>query len=111
MRKRNFILGCSVVGMAFLSGLSACSGSKSQTGANGGQSALTETGGTGNAGGARSTGGTPALLDDAGCVVGAPNSTYVLIDDMETTSHGPIEFDAGIAPPLFSGFWYNSGAS
>jgi hypothetical protein len=34
----------------------------------------------------------------------------VLIDDMETTTHGPIELDAGIDPPLTPGYWYNSGA-
>ena len=41
---------------------------------------------------------------------GSPSWTYVLIDDMETTTHGPIEFDAGIDPPLTPGYWYNSGA-
>ena len=42
---------------------------------------------------------------------GDPNATYVLIDDMETTTHGPIEFATGIASPLSQGYWYNSGAS
>ena len=44
-------------------------------------------------------------------MIGDPNATYVLIDDMETTTHGPIEFDTGIAPPMSPGYWYNSGAS
>jgi len=35
----------------------------------------------------------------------------VLIDDMETTTHGPIVLSAGIAPPLSPGYWYNSGAN
>ena len=106
MRKQNFILGCSVVGMAFLSGVSACTTSSGQThDASGGAG-----GARSSTGGARSgTGG--ALRNDAGCVVGDPNSTYVLIDDMETTTHGPIEFDAGIASPQLQGYWYNSGAN
>jgi hypothetical protein len=29
---------------------------------------------------------------------------------METTTHGPLEFDAGIAKPQSQGYWYNSGA-
>ena len=52
--------------------------------------------------------------DDEGGSAGTdssfPSWTYVLIDDMETTNHGPIEFDAGIDPPLTPGYWYNSGA-
>jgi hypothetical protein len=46
-----------------------------------------------------------------GCEAGASDPSYVLIDDMETTTHGPIEFDTGIAWPLAPGYWYNSGAS
>ncbi len=112
MRTQNFILGCSVVGMAFLSGVSACTSSSSQTNGAGGADS-TASGGAGGArsgtGGARSgTGG--ASRNDAGCIVGDPNSTYVLIDDMETTTHGPLEFDAGVAKPLSPGYWYNSGA-
>ena len=103
MRKQNFILGCSVVGIAFLSGVSACTSSSGHTNGAGGAD-------SGGAGGSRSgTGG--ALLNDAGCIIGAPNSTYVLVDDMEKTTHGPLEFDAGIAPPQLSGYWYNSGVS
>jgi hypothetical protein len=40
----------------------------------------------------------------------AASYTYVLIDDMETTTHGPIEL-AGIDPPLSPGYWFNFGAS
>jgi hypothetical protein len=46
---------------------------------------------------------------DAGSIL-TGNWTYVLVDDMETTTHGPLELDAGIAPPLTPGYWYNSGA-
>ena len=114
MRKQIFFLGCSVVGMAFLSGLSACT-SSSQPGANGAGGA--DSTASGGAGGSRNgTGGSlsgtgGASRDDAGCIVGDPNSTYVLIDDMETTTHGPIELATGIAPPLWPGYWWNSGAS
>jgi hypothetical protein len=45
-----------------------------------------------------------------GCEAGPANSSYVLIDDMETTTHGPILFGAGITAPLTQGYWYNSGA-
>jgi hypothetical protein len=34
---------------------------------------------------------------------------YVLIDDMETTTNGPIQL-GGIAPPLTPGYWFNFGA-
>src|ERR1700690_3065896 len=40
----------------------------------------------------------------------AASFTYVLIDDMETTTHGPIEL-AGINPPLTPGYWFNFGAA
>jgi hypothetical protein len=90
MRKQIFFSGRSLVGMAFLSGLAACASSPGQ------------------AGGKDSS--TP-LLSDAGCIVGDQNATYVLIDDMETTTHGPIELAAGISSPLAQGYWYNSGAS
>jgi hypothetical protein len=35
--------------------------------------------------------------------------TYTLIDDMETTTHGPIEY-AGVMPPDSPGYWFNFGA-
>lgn len=68
-------------------------------------------------GGSSNDGATPQA--DAGapdseggaCTPGTPPMGYVLIDDMETTTHGPIEFDAGISAPLTPGYWYNSGAN
>ena len=36
--------------------------------------------------------------------------TYTLIDDMETTTHGPIEY-AGVMPPESPGYWFNFGAT
>jgi hypothetical protein len=52
-------------------------------------------------------------MPDAGqvCDPDASTSSYVLIDDMETTMNGPIQFMTGIADPLTPGYWYNSGAS
>jgi len=49
--------------------------------------------------------------DDGGCKAGTSNDKYVLIDDMEMGTNGPIEFDGGISPPQMAGYWYNSGAS
>ena len=93
MRTQVLRLGCSLVGMAFLAGLAACSNNKSH--ADGGQvDAKTSPTDAGQ-----------------GCTAGIPNATYVLIDDMETTDHGPIDLDAGISPPLTQGYWYNSGAA
>jgi hypothetical protein len=100
MRKQLLSSGCSLVGVAFLCGLAACSSKTGQTGATGG------TTGKGGAGGSTAT-----TLPDAGCSAGAAGSSYVLIDDMETTSHGPIELAMGIAAPLTPGYWYNSGAN
>jgi len=92
MRKPLICSGCSLVGMAFLAGLAACSDNKSHPGYGGRPDSTTSPSDTGQ-----------------GCA-GDPNSTYVLIDDMETTTHGPIDLDAGIRSPLFAGYWYNSGA-
>ncbi len=89
MRTQIYCSGRLIVGMAFLSGLAACASSPGQAGAKGSST---------------------VSLSDAGCVIGDPNATYVLIDDMETTTHGPIEL-AGISSPLSPGYWYNSGAS
>jgi hypothetical protein len=90
MSKQIFNSGRSIVGIVFLSGLAACASSPDQAGAKDSST---------------------LLLSDAGCIIGDPNSTYVLIDDMEKTTHGPIELDTGIASPLSQGYWYNSGAS
>lgn len=88
--------GCPLLaGMAFLSGLAACSSNTSHAGPPGHD-------------GGHPDSATP--LTDGGCKAGASSSTYVLIDDMETTTHGPIQLDTGISPPLTAGYWYNSGA-
>ena len=93
MRKQLLCSGCSLAGMAFLSGLAACSSNANQTDAGHPQP---------------DTSNPPP---DAGpCVAGASDPSYVLIDDMETTTHGPIQFATGIAAPLTPGYWYNSGA-
>jgi hypothetical protein len=81
MRKQLLCSGCSLIGMAFLTGLAACSSHNQQPG------------------------------PGQGCEAGASDPSYVLIDDMETTTHGPIEFTTGIDLPLTPGYWYNSGAS
>ncbi len=93
MRRKLPRLGCSVVSMAFLSGLAACSSNNKSHPDSG-----------------RPDSKTPPTDVGQGCNAGDPNSSYVLIDDMETTAHGPIEFDMGISPPLTPGYWYNSGA-
>ena len=107
MRKQFLCSGCSLVGMAFFSVLTACSSTK-HAGAvlDAGQPPVTDA-------------GHPPVTDaghppvtDAGhsCTASAPDPTYVLIDDMETTTHGPIDSDVGVLPPLSPGYWYNSGA-
>jgi hypothetical protein len=78
--------------MVFLCGLAACSNNSN------------------NKSHAVADGAQPDTGDGGGCTVGDPGSTYVLIDDMESTTHGPIDIDAGIRPPLTTGYWYNSGA-
>ena len=84
MRSRQLLCsGCSLVGMALLFGLAACSSSKGQLQPDAGQS----------------------------CKPDGSTSNYVLIDEMETTTHGPIELAQGISSPLSPGYWYNSGAS
>jgi len=44
------------------------------------------------------------------CKAGPADDKYVLIDDMEMGTNGPIVLDGGISAPLMSGYWYNSGA-
>jgi hypothetical protein len=129
MRKQILCSGGSVVGMALLYGLSACTTSHGKAGAkdagrpDAGVSPTdtgvspTDTGVSPTDSGVSptDTGVSPtdtgASPTDAGCMNGDPSKTYVLIDDMETTTHGPIQFATGIAPPLSQGYWYNSGAS
>ena len=93
MRRQLIGSRCSIFGMALLTGLAACSSSS----------------GKADAGPGKDAGGDSTTLD-AGCQTGAPSS-YVLIDDMETTNHGPIQLAMGIAAPLTPGYWYNSGAN
>jgi hypothetical protein len=61
--------------------------------------------------GALADGDHPQADTGQNCQAGTSSSTYVLIDDMETTTHGPVELDVGINPPLSQGYWYNSGAN
>jgi hypothetical protein len=97
MRKQLLFSGCSLAGMAFLSGLGACSSNPSRP------RALADSG--------QPDATTSPTDTEQGCKAGAPISSYVLIDDMETTNHGPIDLDAGIRAPLTPGYWYNSGAT
>lgn len=113
MRKKLLCSVGSIAGTAFLAGLAACfSDNANPTGApalDGGSQTDSTTSQTGTG-----TANSDAGASGDGCVAskaGAGNYTYVLIDDMETTTHGPIEFDAGISPPLTPGYWYNSGAN
>lgn len=99
MRKQLLCSGCSILGVALLAGLGACSSNMGKPGGQGGAS--------GKGGG----GGSTTTLPDAGCTAGVASSSYVLIDDMETTNHGPIQLEMGIALPLTPGYWYNSGAN
>jgi hypothetical protein len=102
--------------MALLAGLAACS---SNSGKSGGTGGTTGNGGSTGKGGTTGNGGTTGKggsgsstpLPDAGCGMDASSSSYVLIDDMETTTHGPIELTTGITAPLTPGYWYNSGAN
>jgi hypothetical protein len=89
MRKQLLCSGRSLVGMAFLSGLAACSSSNAS----------------------HTDAGNPQPDMGQGCQPVAATSSYVLIDDMETTDHGPIQLATGIALPLTQGYWYNSGAT
>jgi len=96
MRQQLIGSGCSLVGVAFLSGFAACSSNASHANPPG-----HDAGHSNDA----------APVTDAGCKANAVGATYVLIDDMETTDHGPIQLQAGITSPLTAGYWYNSGAS
>jgi len=91
--------------MTFLLGLAACSSSKSQP------DAATKDSGSFDSGGLDATTPPTDAKADAGCVPTALSGTTVLIDDMETTTNGPIQLNEGIAAPLSQGYWYNSGAN
>jgi hypothetical protein len=96
MRMQLVCSGRSFVGIAFLTGLAACSSKASNSDAG---NPLPDT-------------GTPKTDAPAqGCEAGPAPTGYVLIDDMETTTHGPIQFATGIAAPATAGYWYNSGAN
>jgi hypothetical protein len=96
MRKQLLGSGCSLVGMAFLSGLGACSSSNASNK---------------DAGNPPVDTGQPVTDAAPSCEAGASDPSYVLIDDMETTNHGPILLATGIVDPMTQGYWYNSGAS
>jgi hypothetical protein len=87
MRMQLLCSGRSLLGMAFLAGMAACSSKSAKPPSDGGD------------------------VQGPPCEAGAPSPNYVLIDDMETTDHGPILLATGIDPPLTAGYWYNSGAS
>ena len=70
-------------------------------------SSLSEAGDA-NTDGNASRGSDGSAVSDTSATEGG-SFTYVLIDDMETTTHGPIEL-ATVQPPLYPGYWYNSGA-
>jgi hypothetical protein len=95
MRKQLLCSGCSFVGIAFLAGLAACSSKASNP----------------DAGNPPPDTGNPLPDASQGCEAGAPDPRHVLIDDMETTTHGPIQLATGFSAPLTQGYWYNSGAS
>jgi hypothetical protein len=104
MRKQLLCSCCSVVGMGFLFGLAACSDNSTDAGGTGGAGDLSDAG-------TLADGSHPQADVGQSCEASAiSGSTYVLIDDMETTTHGPIELEA-VSPPLTQGYWYNSGAN
>src|SRR4051794_6188049 len=90
MRRRLLCSESSVVGVFLLCGLAACSSNGSKPSTDSGQ---------------------PDSDSGAACKEMSLDKTYVLIDDMETTDHGPIQPLKGIDSPLSPGYWYNSGAS
>ena len=96
MRKQLLFSGCSLAGMAFLIRLAACSSSNNTIPADSGNPPPDS--------------GNPPPDASQGCEAGAPNPSYVLIDDMETTTQGPILLPMGISAPQTPGYWYNSGA-
>jgi len=131
MRRNLLGTGCSLACMVLLVGIGACAKSPAQTGSGGTHggsqsgSGGSGSGGSGSGGSTSGSGGSPSdagHLDsggdradsgdgpsDAACQPGASDSSYVLIDDMETTTHGPIQLP-GIQAPASPGYWYNSGA-
>jgi hypothetical protein len=97
MRRQLLCSAYSLVGVALLAGLAACSSHASNP--------------QPDSGNPHPDAGNPHPDAAQECEAGTPDPKYVLIDDMETTDHGPIEFVTGIDAPLTPGYWYNSGAS
>lgn len=64
-------------------------------------------GGTGGKAGGGIDGGGGSSVSDAS---DGPSYTYALIDDMESTTHGPILL-ATVVAPLSPGYWFNFGAN
>jgi hypothetical protein len=91
-----------------IAGFTACSSDNGPSNGTGGGSG-TGTGGAGGSAGNQSGGGNPGGGSPAADASDAPSYTYTIIDDMETTTHGPIEF-AGVMPPMNPGYWFNFGA-
>jgi hypothetical protein len=109
----------SLLALAFLGSTAACSSSNGSDGASnvdGGDAADSTTSrpSPGDAGSSNSDSSEGRATDGSSPIdTGASDAgsfTYVLIDDMETTTHGPIELST-ITPPLYPGYWYNSGAA
>jgi len=96
MRTQLVRSGCSFVTVAFLGGFAACSSKTSSSPTDAAKDVGQQDADSGA---------------DAGCKVSTPDQKYVLIDDMEMGTNGPIGLDGGFNPPLMSGYWYNSGAS
>src|SRR6516225_3933643 len=132
MRRKLLCLGCSLAGVALVAAFSACStkspnNSQPHTGNQRPDGSMPD--GSMPDGnmpdgsmpdgsmpdGSMPDGSMPdgSMPDGGGhpCDPNAVTSNYVLIDDMETTTNGPIEFMTGINAPLTPGYWYNSGAS
>jgi hypothetical protein len=89
-----------IVGAAAAVWAGGCSssGTESPPAGNGSSSKASSSSSQSSTGSSSSAGGS-----DAG------GFTYTLIDDMETTTHGPIEY-AGVVPPESPGYWFNFGA-
>jgi hypothetical protein len=64
----------------------------------------------GDGGDGATTSGDGAPNGDATTASDAPTYKYTLIDDMETTTHGPIKL-TGIVPPEKPGYWFNFGGT
>ena len=117
----------SLAAIALLAGVPACSSSSdppspsgqagSAPSAQGGSTPSAQGGSAGTAPGGSAgsvQGGSAGAVQggsDGGCTPLTLNGSTVLIDDMETTDHGPHQLTAGISAPLSPGYWYNSGAN